>query len=110
MDYKAAIEAVDNALSICGQGKDDIKRILAALCEQPQERPAFKVGDFVRVIKDTDRLHAGLVGTVKAYSPHHKGYSYAVEFPAFRGGHDCDGNAVIGHGYWCRAEWLEEIE
>lgn len=68
------------------------------------EKRKFKVGDRVKVKKDTVTLNirtVGKFGTVKKLltDNYYTDNYYSVEFDKFVGGHDCNGFAKNGHGW-----------
>ena len=68
------------------------------------EKRKFKVGDRVKVKKDTVTLNirtVGEFGTVKKLytDNYYSNNYYSVEFDKFVGGHDCNGLAKDGHGW-----------
>ena len=46
----AALEVVDNAKSICGEGKTDVKHILRTLVNGPQKEETYCIGQKIRHI------------------------------------------------------------
>lgn len=70
----------------------------------------FKVGDRVKVKKNTVTLNIrtlGECGTVKKLLTNN---SYSVEFDRFVGGHDCKGFAKYGYGWNCAEDALDLVK
>ena len=70
----------------------------------------FKVGDRVKVKKNTVTLNirtVGECGTVKKLLTNN---SYSVEFDRFVGGHDCKGFAKYGYGWNCAEDALDLVK
>lgn len=74
------------------------------------EKRKFKVGDRVKVKKNTvtiNRNTVGECGTVKKLLMNNY---FAVEFDKFVDGHDCDGFAKEGHGWNCVEDALDLVK
>lgn len=74
------------------------------------EKHKFKVGDRVKVKKDTvtlNRRTVGKCGTVKELLTDNY---CSVEFDEFVGGHDCNGFAKDGHGWNCVEDVLDLVK
>nr|DAH31284.1 MAG TPA: Nitrile hydratase beta subunit [Bacteriophage sp.] len=70
----------------------------------------FKVGDRVKVKKNTVTLNirtVGECGTVKKFLTDNY---YSVEFDKFVGGHDCKGFAKYGYGWNCAEDALDLVK
>lgn len=65
-----------------------------------------KIGS--RVVFTADDKPSGLEGTVVALDVA-PGKQIAVEFDELVGGHNCDGIAQKGHGWWCVDDELKLI-
>lgn len=74
------------------------------------EKHKFKVGDRVKVKKNTVTLNirtVGECGTVKELLTDNY---YSVEFDKFVGGHDCNGFAKDGYGWNCAEDALDLVK
>ena len=74
------------------------------------EKHKFKVGDRVKVKKNTVTLNirtVGECGTVKELLTNNY---YSVEFDKFVGGHDCNGFAKDGYGWNCAEDALDLVK
>lgn len=74
------------------------------------ENRKFKVGDRVKVKKNTVTINRNIVeecGTVKKRLMNNY---FAVEFDKFVDGHDCDGFAKEGHGWNCVEDALDLVK
>lgn len=74
------------------------------------EKRKFKVGDRVKVKKNTVTLNirtVGECGTVKELLTDNY---YSVEFDKFVGGHDCNGFAKDGYGWNCAEDALDLVK
>ena len=74
------------------------------------EKHNFKVGDRVKVIKNSGTLNirtVGECGTVKELLTNNY---YSVEFDKFVGGHDCNGFAKDGYGWNCAEDALDLVK
>lgn len=74
----------------------------------------FNIGDKVRVIKAYGSASVGDEGIIKALPWENGSISYqscyAVEFPSWSHGHDCNGKVPSGKGLWVLPECLELVE
>lgn len=70
----------------------------------------FKVGDRVKVKKDTITLNRNTVGECGTVKELLTDNYCAVEFDKFVGGHDCNGFAKDGHGWNCAEDALDLVK
>lgn len=70
----------------------------------------FKVGDRVKVKKDTITLNRNTVGECGTVKELLTDNYCSVEFDKFVGGHDCNGFAKEGHGWNCAEDVLDLVK
>ena len=70
----------------------------------------FKVGDKVKVKKDTITLNRNTVGECGTVKELLTDNYCSVEFDKFVGGHDCNGFAKEGHGWNCAEDALDLVK
>jgi len=132
LNIEAACKIIDADMDNFGEDfGDSLKKVLKALVDEavPMEpMDTLSIGDGIR-IKTLSGNHRGvslytpsfvqffdvgkdLVGTIRSLhgSFHDFGNCVAVDFPAFTGGHNCDGVLFQrGHGQWVAIRDLEKI-
>lgn len=74
------------------------------------EKRKFKVGDRVKVKKDTITLNRNTVGECGTVKELLTDNYCSVEFDKFVGGHDCNGFAKEGHGWNCAEDVLDLVK
>lgn len=74
------------------------------------EKRKFKVGDRVKVKKNTVTINKNTVGECGTVKKLLMNNYFAVEFDKFVDGHDCDGFAKEGHGWNCVEDALDLVK